>query len=1136
VKKTKTKIKQKYMDEVHQHLTKKSSWYASWHTEDGIHRFHWFALSAIVILVGVVVVNAINPFIDLHGLSSRAAASDPSRVLIVYNSGFTGDEDRDGTQDSLQVANYYMQKRGVPSTNLVGINPMTVEWDGNYSNSSAFTSEIITPIKNKLSALGVTNIDVILFSYQTPWKINGRSIDTTVMAINSWSGNIFTTSNPYYEPNPTFSSDKGRFDHTYKAGNNNMYLVSRIDGPGGVYNMLRMIDNAIYAERYLSTQPGYLNGNVYIDSRGDKGIDHYTDAILSTDPDVQSGNFGGYAGTDVNIAYGEHYVRNSGLGLKWEKGGNLIGDPGTTFEDGSSATTAPSALFYGGWYSYGRYNDVYQWLPGAVGMDFDSINFAYHIRSGSVPAWGNQAMLHGLTAAVGVVGEPFTSGHPRPNVLIYYLLNGYTFAEASSLSIPSLGWMSISIGDPMYAPFKAKAAVIDNQAPQFAAGFPKMSQSTAGGNMVEVTAADSPEPEVVKVKVDYGTTSAYGQSYITPYYQRQHRIAIPELGNGGTFHYRVTMTDPAGNSTGSGDMVFSAPAQAPHGTAAWTIPGTIEIENFDDGGEGVAYHDQEPANYNATYQYRNDTGVEIISDQGVTWVWYAYPKEYLEYTVNVTQAGSYNITERVNPYNAGAGGKYHIEVDGINRTGTIAFPSGTAWTDVTQTGISMTAGQHTIRIYMEAGSPSQGLEYGIVGDFDKITFSLGSGGTPDTTPPTVSMSAPSNGATVSGTVSPQASASDNVSVAGVQFKLDGANFGAEDTNAPYSVSWDTTTVSNGSHTWAAVARDVAGNQTTASSISVNVNNIAPVGHITLNPGALSFAAAQGGATPTAQAITVANSGAGSTSWSASSNQSWCHISPASGSLSSGASTGPAVSVDSPSNAGTFNCTISFTGSNIDNSPQTLSVVYNVSPPPTNPSHLNLSVSSMFFSATSGDVAPAAKGLTLSNSGTGSSSWSASTNQNWCHVSPGLGTLASGGQANLSVAVDDPSNVGTFTCNVSISDPNADNSPQNIVVTYTVVAAPSPATTPVITSYQVTNKTVSTAAITWVTSQPTTGVIKYGTSKTNLDLQTVDSSSTTTHSITLTGLSKKTTYYYQITATNANGAATSTVAQFRTSPK
>ena len=103
---------------------------------------------------------------------------------------------------------------------------------------------------------------------------------------------------------------------------------------------------------------------------------------------------------------------------------------------------------------------------------------------------------------------------------------------------------------------------------------------------------------------------------------------------------------------------------------------------------------------------------------------------------------------------------------------------------------------------------------------------LGGTAAPDTTPPTVSITAPANGATVSGTaVTVAATASDNVGVAGVQFKLDGTtNLGAEDTTSPYSVAWNSTTATNGSHTLTEVARDAAGNMTISVGVSVTVNN------------------------------------------------------------------------------------------------------------------------------------------------------------------------------------------------------------------------------------------------------------------------------------------------------------------------
>ena len=88
---------------------------------------------------------------------------------------------------------------------------------------------------------------------------------------------------------------------------------------------------------------------------------------------------------------------------------------------------------------------------------------------------------------------------------------------------------------------------------------------------------------------------------------------------------------------------------------------------------------------------------------------------------------------------------------------------------------------------------------------------------------TVAMSAPSSGSVVSGgAVAVSATASDNVT--GVQFQLDGANLGAEDTSAPYSIDWDTTAVPNGSYTLSAIAHDSVGNTGTATQTTVRVTN------------------------------------------------------------------------------------------------------------------------------------------------------------------------------------------------------------------------------------------------------------------------------------------------------------------------
>ena len=116
--------------------------------------------------------------------------------------------------------------------------------------------------------------------------------------------------------------------------------------------------------------------------------------------------------------------------------------------------------------------------------------------------------------------------------------------------------------------------------------------------------------------------------------------------------------------------------------------------------------------------------------------------------------------------------------------------------------------------------PSYG--WGRVNAQRAVNLAVSLGQTQDTTPPTVSITSPANGATVSGTITLQMSASDNVGVAAVTLSLDGLVV-ATLASAAYTVTWDTTAVADGAHTLTATARDAAGN-TSNTSVSVTVKN------------------------------------------------------------------------------------------------------------------------------------------------------------------------------------------------------------------------------------------------------------------------------------------------------------------------
>jgi len=167
-----------------------------------------------------------------------------------------------------------------------------------------------------------------------------------------------------------------------------------------------------------------------------------------------------------------------------------------------------------------------------------------------------------------------------------------------------------------------------------------------------------------------------------------------------------------------------------------------------------------------------------------------------------------------------------FKLDGGNLAGEdTSAPYAVSW-DTSTAG----EGPHTLTAV--ARDPL-GLQY----TSNAVTVMVSNGPPPDTSPPTVTLTSPTSGSTVSGPIEVRATASDDVGVAGVQFKLDDADLGGEDTTAPYAVSWDPSTASEGPHTLTAVARDDAGNMTTSEPVTVTVSHApAPPPPATFAPG------------------------------------------------------------------------------------------------------------------------------------------------------------------------------------------------------------------------------------------------------------------------------------------------------------
>ena len=141
-----------------------------------------------------------------------------------------------------------------------------------------------------------------------------------------------------------------------------------------------------------------------------------------------------------------------------------------------------------------------------------------------------------------------------------------------------------------------------------------------------------------------------------------------------------------------------------------------------------------------------------------------------------------------------------------------------------EVNLSFVTGDGTYSLRVKSTS-SDGADYssreGAVGRRPELVLTVAAS---DTTAPSASITSPTNGSTVSGSVPVQIDASDNVGVTKVELRVDGSLHGT-DTAAPYTFNWDSAALANGDHGLVAVAYDAAGNTGTSSTVTVAVENV-----------------------------------------------------------------------------------------------------------------------------------------------------------------------------------------------------------------------------------------------------------------------------------------------------------------------
>ncbi len=181
-----------------------------------------------------------------------------------------------------------------------------------------------------------------------------------------------------------------------------------------------------------------------------------------------------------------------------------------------------------------------------------------------------------------------------------------------------------------------------------------------------------------------------------------------------TAGFNVSRIMAAAAGSGSGG------ASSPYSGAPLAIPGTIEAEHFDHGGDGVGYHDATAGNAGGVFR---STDVDIEGTSGGYNVGWVSAGEWLQYSVAVASTGTYTLQARVAAL--GRGGTIHLEVDGADVSGAINIPDTggwQAWRDVTAT-VQLSGGAHRLRVVADVSGANA------VGNIDRLVFTSG-GSTP----------------------------------------------------------------------------------------------------------------------------------------------------------------------------------------------------------------------------------------------------------------------------------------------------------------------------------------------------------------------------------------------------------------------
>ena len=382
---------------------------------------------------------------------------------------------------------------------------------------------------------------------------------------------------------------------------------------------------------------------------------------------------------------------------------------------------------------------------------------------------------------------------------------------------------------PAYIAAAAAPPAGDTTAPTVSITAPTAGQTLGGSVTVTASASDDTGVASVQFLLD-------GQPYGAADASAPYSIAIDTSNMGDGIHSVAAIArDAAGNTRSSQTVSFTvsnaAVVSITSPTAGQTVSGTITATASASSATGIVsvqfLLDGQPfgaADTSAPYSVSINTanlgnGPHTVAASARDAAGNTRSSQTVSFTVNnVAPAPTVSIASPA----AGqtVSGSINLTASATNAVGVQFLVDGAPYgAEVTAAPYVVTLNTTTVAEGAHNVSARARNSSGAVQTCTPVSFTVRNA---DVTAPSVAITAPSSGQTLSGSVAVSAAATDNVGVARVQFLLDGQPYGAEDTAAPYTVAVDTTRLAAGTHTVAARARDAAGNTATSTAVGFTI--------------------------------------------------------------------------------------------------------------------------------------------------------------------------------------------------------------------------------------------------------------------------------------------------------------------------